>query len=111
MEQIRMLADGRILRADIAKTKGLVDSIDIWIVRLIWPKRSQFGTGQKSSRTPGEGNSSEYLLTVRSSSDWAYRVSLDRYPLFNVLTGGTPQMLYMWMPQSRCCPDVRNVVP
>lgn len=100
MEQIRTLADGRIFTADIAKSKGLVDSIG-YLDEAIDLAKKEANLEQAKVVTYTRGRGSHQNIYSRFDPPQIGPIGfpqIDAYSLFNVLTGGTPQMLYMWMP-------------
>ena len=100
MEQIRTLADGRIFTADIAKSKGLVDSIG-YLDEAIGLAKKEANLEQARVVTYTRGRSTHQNIYSRFDPPQIGPIGfpqVDAHSLFNVLTGGTPQMLYMWMP-------------
>ena len=100
MEQIRTLADGRIFTADIAKTKGLVDSIG-YLDEAIDLAKKEANLEQAKVVTYTRGRGTHQNIYSRFDPPQIGPIGfpqIDAHSLFNVLTGGTPQMLYMWMP-------------
>lgn len=100
MEQIRTVADGRIFTAEIAKSKGLVDSIG-YLDEAIDLAKKEANLEQAKVVTYTRGRGSHQNIYSRFDPPQIGPIGfpqVDAYSLFNVLTGGTPQMLYMWMP-------------
>lgn len=100
MEQIRTVADGRILTADIAKSKGLVDSIG-YLDEAIDLAKKEANLEQAKVVTYTRGRGTHQNIYSRFDPPQIGPIGfpqVDAHSLFNVLTGGTPQMLYMWMP-------------
>ncbi|HSF10868.1 MAG TPA: signal peptide peptidase SppA [Nitrospirales bacterium] len=100
MEQIRTLADGRIFTADIAKSKGLVDSIG-YLDEAIDLAKKEANLEQAKVVTYTRGRGTHQNIYSRFDPPQIGPIGfpqVDAHSLFNVLTGGTPQMLYMWMP-------------
>ena len=100
MEQIRTLADGRIFTANIAKTKGLVDSIG-YLDEAIDLAKKEANLEQAKVVTYTRGRGTHQNIYSRFDPPQIGPIGfpqIDAHSLFNVLTGGTPQVLYMWMP-------------
>ncbi|MFZ1746351.1 MAG: signal peptide peptidase SppA [Nitrospirales bacterium] len=100
MEQIRTVADGRIFTADIAKSKGLVDSIG-YLDEAIDLAKKEANLEQAKVVTYTRGGGTHQNIYSRFDPPQIGPIGfpqVDAHSLFNVLTGGTPQMLYMWMP-------------
>lgn len=100
MEQIRTVADGRIFTADIAKSKGLVDSIG-YLDEAIALAKKEANLEKAKVVTYTRGGGTHQNIYSRFDPPQIGPIGfpqVDTYSLFNVLTGGTPQMLYMWMP-------------
>lgn len=100
MEQIRTVADGRIFTADIAKSKGLVDSIG-YLDEAIALAKKEANLEKAKVVTYTRGGGTHQNIYSRFDPPQIGPIGfpqVDAYSLFNVLTGGTPQMLYMWMP-------------
>ncbi|GJL57431.1 MAG: signal peptide peptidase SppA [Nitrospirales bacterium] len=100
MEQIRMLADGRIFTADIAKAKGLVDSIG-YLDEAIDLAKKEAKLEQAKVVTYTRGGRTHQNIYSQFDPPQIGPIGfpqVDAHSLFNILTGGTPQMLYMWMP-------------
>jgi protease-4 len=99
--QIRQLADGRIYTADIAKAKGLIDEIgylDDAIERA--KKTAQLTDAQVVTYTRNSRENHQNIYSHFESPS----IGQLGFPQFNtnsvlgVLHGGTPQMMYMWIP-------------
>ncbi|MCA9420575.1 MAG: signal peptide peptidase SppA [Nitrospira sp.] len=100
MEHIRGLADGRIFTADIAKAQGLVDDIGYLDEALDLAKK-EAKLEQAKVVTYTRGGRSHHNIYSRFDPPQIGPIGfpqVDAHSLYNVLTGGTPQMLYMWMP-------------
>ena len=100
-EKIRQLADGRIYTADVAKNEGLIDEIGYLDDAIDRAKKSaNLNTAQVVTYTR---SSPETHQNIYSHFD-PPTVGPLGFPQFNastmigVLQGGTPQMMYMWMP-------------
>ncbi len=100
MEQIRTVADGRIFTADIAKAKGLVDSIGYLDEAVdLAKKEAKLEQARVVTYTRGGGTHQNIYSQFDPPQIGPIGFpQVDAHSLFNVLTGGTPQMLYMWMP-------------
>lgn len=100
MEQIRTVADGRIFTADIAKSKGLVDSIGYLDEAIdLAKKEANLEQAKVVTYTRGRGTHQNIYSRFDPPQIEPIRFpQVDAHSLFNVLTGWTPQMLYMWMP-------------
>ena len=99
-ERIRTLADGRIYSADIAKDQGLVDAIGYLEEAIdLAKKEAKLDEAQVITYTRGAGSHhniySQYDPPQVGPLGFP---KVDANSLFGVLSGGTPQMLYMWMP-------------
>ncbi len=99
-EHIRTLADGRIFTADIAKAQGLVDDIGYLDEALdLAKKEAKLEEARVVTYTRGGGTHQNIYSQFDPPQIEPIRFpQVDAHSLFNVLTGGTPQMLYMWMP-------------
>jgi protease-4 len=99
-EHIRTLADGRIFTADIAKAQGLVDDIGYLDEALdLAKKEAKLGQARVVTYTRGGGTHQNiYSQFDPPQIEPISFPPVDAHSLFNVLSGGTPQMLYMWMP-------------
>lgn len=97
---IRTLADGRIFTADIAKAQGLVDEIGYLDEALdLAKKEAKLEKARVVTYTRGGGTHQNIYSRFDPPQIEPIRFpQVDAHSLFNVLTGGTPQMLYMWMP-------------
>ncbi len=100
MEQIRTVADGRIFTADIAKAKGLVDSIGYLDEAVdLAKKKAKLEEARVVTYTRGGGTHQNIYSRFDPPQIGPIGFpQVDAHSLFTVLTGGTPQMLYMWMP-------------
>ena len=98
--KIRTLADGRIYTAEIAKAQGLVDDIGYLDEAIdLAKKEAELDEGRVITYT--RGGVSHHNIYSRFDSPQIGPIGfpkVDANSLFNVLSGGTPQMLYMWMP-------------
>ncbi len=99
-ENIRTLADGRIYTADIAKAEGLVDTIGYLDEAIDLAKQ---GAKLEKAKvvTYTRGGVSHQNIYSRFDPPQIGALGfpkVDGNSLFSVLSGGTPQMLYMWMP-------------
>lgn len=99
-EHIRTLADGRIFTADIAKAQGLVDDIGYLDEALdLAKKEAKLEQARVVTYTRGGGTHQNIYSQFDPPQIEPIRFpQVDAHSLFNVMTGGTPQMLYMWMP-------------
>jgi protease IV len=100
MEQIRTLADGRIFTADIAKVNGLVDSIG-YLDEAIDLAKKEANLKQARVVTYTRGGGIHQNIYSQFDPPQIGPIGfpqVDAHSFFNVLTGGTPQMLYMWIP-------------
>jgi protease-4 len=99
-DKIRTLADGRIYSADIAKDQGLVDDIGYLDEAIdLAKKEAKLDEAQVVTYTRGGG--SHHNIYSRYDPPQIGPLGfpkVDANSLFSVLSGGTPQMLYMWMP-------------
>jgi protease-4 len=99
-DKIRTLADGRIYSADIAKDQGLVDDIGYLDEAIdLAKKEAKLDEAQVVTYTRGGG--SHHNIYSRYDPPQVGPLGfpkVDANSLFSVLSGGTPQMLYMWMP-------------
>jgi len=98
--QIRTLADGRIYTADLAKAEGLIDEIgylDEAIERA--QEHAQITDAKVVTYTRSKGI--DHTIYSQFSSP---RIGELGFPpmntniLLNVVSGGPPQMMYMWLP-------------
>ncbi|HNP60336.1 MAG TPA: signal peptide peptidase SppA [Nitrospirales bacterium] len=99
-EHIRTLADGRIFTADIARDQGLVDDIGYLDEALdLAKKEAKLEAAKVVTYTRGGGTQQNIYSQFDPPQIEPIRFpQVDTQSLFKVLTGGTPQMLYMWMP-------------
>lgn len=99
-EKIRLLADGRIYTADIAKAQGLVDDIG-YLDEAIDLAKKQADLEEATVVTYTRGGISHYNIYSQFDPPQIGPVGfpkVDANSLFSVLSGGTPQMMYMWVP-------------
>lgn len=99
-EKIRALADGRIYSADIAKDQGLVDDIG-YLEEAIDLAKKEAKLEEAKVVTYTRGGGSHHNIYSRYDPPQVGPLGfpkVDANSLFSVLSGGTPQMLYMWMP-------------
>ena len=97
---IRTLADGRIYTADIAKAQGLVDSIGYLDEAIdLAKKEAKLEEARVVTYTRG-GVSHQNIYSQYDPPQIGPLgfPKVDGNSLFSMLSGGTPQMLYMWMP-------------
>ena len=99
-EKIRTLADGRIYTADIAKAQGLVDDIGYLDEAIdLAKKEAKLEEAQVVTYTRGgDSHQNIYSQFEPPQIGPVGFPNVDANSLFSVLSGGTPQMLYMWMP-------------
>lgn len=99
-EKIRSLADGRIYTAGTAKDQGLVDDIGYLDQAIeIAKQEANLEEAQVISYTRGRG--SDQNIYSRFDPPQIGPIgfpALDRNSLFHALGGGTPHMMYMWIP-------------
>jgi protease-4 len=99
--QIRQLADGRIYTADIAKAKGLIDEIGYLDDAIERAKKTaqlidaQVVTYTRNSR---ENHQNIYSHFESPSVGQLGFPQLTANSVLGALHGGTPQMMYMWIP-------------
>jgi protease IV len=99
-EQIRELADGRIYTAGIAKAKGLVDEIG-YLDQAIERAKHEANLEEAQVITYTRGGGAFHNIYSRFDPPQIGPIGfpkLDTNSLFSVLSGGTPQMMYMWIP-------------
>ena len=99
-ENIRTLADGRIYTAEIAKSQGLVDDIG-YLDEAIERAKKEAKLEEAQVVTYTRGRVSHSNIYSRFDPPQIGPIGfpkVDTNALFSVLSGGTPQMLYMWMP-------------
>ena len=99
-EDIRKLADGRIYTAKIAKNHGLIDNIGYLDEAIAWGKKAaKLQEAQVVTYVRGGGSHqniySRFAPPEIGSTGFP---EVDANSLLSLLSGGTPQMLYMWMP-------------
>jgi protease-4 len=99
-EKIRTLADGRIYTADIAKAQGLVDEIG-YLDEAIDLAKKEAKLEEAQVVTYTRGGVSHHNIYSKFDPPQIGPLGfpkVDANSLFSVLSGGTPQMFYMWMP-------------
>jgi protease IV len=99
-EKIRDLADGRIFTAELAHAHGLVDDIGYLDEAIeLAKKEAKLEKAQVITYTRGGG--AHHNIYSRFDPPQIESIGfpkVDTNALFNVISGGTPQMLYMWIP-------------
>lgn len=99
--KIRQLADGRIYTADVAKTEGLIDEIGYLDDAIERAKKSaklseaQVVTYTRSSRETHQNIYSHFDPPTVGPLGFP---QINASTMLGVLQGGTPQMMYMWIP-------------
>jgi protease-4 len=99
--RIRQLADGRIYTADIAQAEGLIDEIGYLDDAIEWAKKSaqltdaQVVTYTRKSRDAHQNIYSHFEPPVMGQLGFP---QMNANTFIGALYGGTPQMLYMWIP-------------
>lgn len=99
--RIRKLADGRIYTADIAQAEGLIDEIGYLDDAIEWAKKSaklteaQVVTYTRNSRDAHQNIYSQFEPPVIGQLGFP---QINATTFIGALHGGTPQMLYMWIP-------------
>ncbi len=99
--QIRQLADGRIYTADIAKAEGLIDEIGYLDDAIERAKKSaqltdaQVVTYTRSRRGNHQNIYSHFEPPTVGQLGFP---QLNANTVLGALHGGTPQMMYMWIP-------------
>jgi protease IV len=99
-ESIRTLADGRIYTADIAKAQGLVDDIG-YLDEAIEMAKKEATLEEAQVVTYTRGRVFHSTIYSRFDPPQIGPIGfpkVDTNSLSSLLSGGTPQMLYMWMP-------------
>jgi protease-4 len=101
MAKIRQLADGRIYTADIAKSEGLIDEI------------GYLDDAIERAKKTAKLTEAQVITYTRSSPDTHQNIyshfepptvgpvgfpSINAHSVMGALQGGTPQMMYMWIP-------------
>ena len=101
MGKIRQLADGRIYTSDLAKSEGLIDQI------------GYLDDAIDHAKKEAELTEAQVVTYTRSSPDTHQNIysrfepptvgplgfpSLNAKTIVGALQGGTPQMMYMWIP-------------
>jgi protease-4 len=99
--QIRQLADGRIYTADIAKAEGLIDEIGYLDDAIERAKKNakltdaQVVTYTRNSRGNHQNIYSHFEPPTVGQLGFP---QLNANTVLGALQGGTPQMMYMWIP-------------
>jgi len=99
--KIRQLADGRIYTADMAKTEGLIDEIGYLDDAIEQAKKSaelseaQVVTYTRSSHKTHQNIYSHFDPPTVGPLGFP---QINASTMLGVLQGGTPQMMYMWIP-------------
>jgi len=99
--RIRQLADGRIYTADIAQAEGLIDEIGYLDDAIAWAIESaqltdaQVVTYTRKSRDAHQNIYSHFEPPVMGQLGFP---QINANTFIGALHGGTPQMLYMWIP-------------
>ena len=99
--KIRQLADGRIYTADIAKTEGLIDEIGYLDDAIDWAKKTaklteaQVVTYTRSSPETHQNIYSHFEPPTVGPLGFP---QINANSVVGALQGGTPQMMYMWIP-------------
>jgi len=99
--QIRQLADGRIYTADIAKAEGLIDEIGYLDDAIERAKKSAQLTDAQVvtyTRSRRESNQNIYSHFEPPTVGQLGFPQLNANTVLGALYGGTPQMMYMWIP-------------
>jgi protease-4 len=96
-EQIRKLADGRIYSGEQAKALGLVDEVGYLDEAIEMAKKEAKLEEARvvAYRRPGEYRNNIY--SSFSAAGWSLPAPAD-FSLMNLIRGGTPQFMYLWMP-------------
>lgn len=99
--KIRQLADGRIYTADVAKTEGLIDEIGYLDDAIERAKKSaklseaRVVSYTRSSRETHQNIYSHFDPPTVGPMGFP---QINASTMLGVLQGGTPQMMYMWIP-------------
>jgi protease-4 len=99
--KIRQLADGRIYTADVAKTEGLIDEIGYLDDAIERAKKhaklreAQVVTYTRRSRETHQNIYSHFAPPTLGPLGFP---QINASTMLGVLQGGTPQMMYMWIP-------------
>lgn len=96
-EQVRKLADGRIYSGEQAKALGLVDEVG-YLDDAIEAARREAKLDEArivAYRRPGEYRNNIY--SSFGGGGWTLPAPID-FSLMNIIRGGTPQFMYLWMP-------------
>ena len=99
-QAVRRLADGRIYSADQAKKLGLVDEVG-YLDDALELAKSEAGIQKASIVTyyrSGGYKQNIYSQFAGKSDRLAGLSALDPSALMALLSGGTPQLMYLWMP-------------
>ncbi len=99
--KIRQLADGRIYTADIAKAEGLIDEIGYLDDAIERAKKSaQLTDAQVVTYTRGRRGTHQniYSLFEPPTIGQLGFPQINANTVLGALQGGTPQMMYMWIP-------------
>ena len=99
-ENIRTLADGRIFTAEIARAQGLVDDIG-YLDEAIELAKKEAKLDKATVITYTRGGAAHHNIYSRYDPPQIESIGfpkIDTNALFRVLSGGTPQMMYMWIP-------------
>ena len=100
-EKIRQLADGRIYTADVAKAEGLIDEIG-YIDDAIEQAKSRAKLTEAQvvtyTRRSPETHHNIYSKFEPPTVGHVGFPSLNAHTLMGAFQGGTPQILYMWIP-------------
>ena len=98
--EIRKLADGRIYTAKIAKAHGLIDSIGYLDEAIAWAKKAaKLEEAQVVTYVRGGGSHQNvYSRFAPPEIGGTGFPKLDSNAMLHLLSGGTPHMLYMWVP-------------
>lgn len=99
--KIRQLADGRIYTADVAKTEGLIDEIgylDDAIERAKKSAKLSEALVVSYTRSSRETHQNIYSHFDPPTVGPLGFPQINAITMLGVLQGGTPQMMYMWIP-------------
>jgi protease-4 len=99
--KIRQLADGRIYTADIAKTEGLIDEIGYLDDAIDWAKKTAKLTEAQVvtyTRSRPETHQNIYSHFEAPTVGPLGFPQINANSVVGALQGGTPQMMYMWIP-------------
>ncbi len=101
MAKIRQLADGRIYTADIAKAEGLIDEIGYLDDAIEQAKKvAQLTQAQvvTYTRSNPENHQNIYSHFEPPAVGPVGSPQINAHTLLGAIQGGTPQMMYMWIP-------------